>query len=120
MAKKEFVDQVKALGYETQEPDANKVYFEYTVPVGKNIGIKILLGFEVGNDFPMNCPTGPHIKALQPGWIQHPQNIHESPFNNVVAGGGWRYWSRPFKEWNRSERTVKAYLAHLKNVLTTV
>lgn len=116
MAKVDFVNQLKALGYETQEPDAAKVYFEYEIPVGKNIGKRVLIGFEVGNDFPMSCPPGPHIKPLSPDWKEHPNNIQNSQFN----GAGWRYWSRPFKDWNRSERTAKAYLAHIKNVMMTV
>jgi hypothetical protein len=120
MAKSEFIDQLKALGYQTQEPDAAKVSFEYTVPVGKNIGKKILIGFEIGGDFPMNCPPGPHIKAIDSGWVEHSQNVSDSPFNNVIPGGGWRYWSRPFTDWNRSERTVKAYLGHIKNIMMTV
>lgn len=119
MAKLDFVEQLKALGFDPKEPDAGKVYFEYTVPVGRNIGNVILLGFEVGPDFPMNCPTGPHITVIKGEWAEHPLNIHVSPFSNIVAGA-WRYWSRPFKEWNRSERTVKTYLAHFKNVMMTV
>jgi hypothetical protein len=120
MGKSEFIEQVKALGLTPQEPDAGKVYFEYIVPVGKNIGKKIFLGFEVVGDFPMNCPPGPHIKPIDTGWVEHPQNVSESPFNNVMQNGGWRYWSRPFKDWNRSERTVKAYLAHIKNIMMTL
>lgn len=120
MGKAEFIEQAKALGFEIQEPDATKLYFQYTVPVGKNMGKKILLGFEVANDFPMNSPSGPHIKVTEPGWAEHSQNISDSPFNSVMQTSGWRYWSRPFKDWNRSERTVKAYLAHVKNLMMTV
>ena len=120
MAKSNFIDQLKALGFTAQEPDASRLYFEYVVPVGKNIGKRILLGFEVAGDFPMNCPTGPHIKSVDAGWHEHPQNISDSPFNSALGTSGWRYWSRPFKDWNRSEKTVKAYLAHIKNIMMTV
>jgi hypothetical protein len=119
MAKVDFVNELKALGFDPKEPDAGKVCFEYIVPVGGNIGTKILLGFEVGPDFPMNCPPGPHIKLLEGQWKEHAQNIHDSPFNQVVPPG-WRYWSRPFKEWNNTERTVKVYLCHIKNLMMTV
>lgn len=119
MAKEDFINQLKALGYEPKEPDAGKVYIDYTVPVGANRGVKVLLGFEVGPDFPMNCPPGPHIKVVEGDWREHPQNIHASPFDSVVPSG-WRYWSRPFTHWNGSERTVKVYLSHIKNVMMTV
>ena len=121
MARKDFINQAEALGFKIQEPDGVRLYFEYVAPVGKNINKRILLGFEVNDDFPMSCPTGPHIKAIDDGWKEHTQNISDSPFNNCKdIGSGWRYWSRPFTEWNRSERTVKTYLAHIKNIFMTV
>jgi hypothetical protein len=121
MARKDFIDQAVALGYKIQEPDGSKVIFEYVVPVGKNIGKRIVLGFEVSNDYPMNCPPGPHIKAIDSGWREHPQNVSDSPFNNLRdLGSGWRYWSRPFKEWNRSDRNFKAYMAHIKNLMMSL
>lgn len=116
MAKSDFANELKELGFNPIELDSTKVYFEYEIPVGKNIGKKILMGFEVTNDFPMNCPTGPHFKSVGiEGWIEPAQNIHNSPF-----GGEWRYWSRPFKHWNRSEKTAKVYLAHIKNLLMKI
>jgi hypothetical protein len=112
MAKSEFINGLQELGYKTSEQDGNKVYIEYTAPVGKNIGKKALLGFIVDNSFPMNCPTGPHFKGLDGDWIHPPNNVNDSEF-----GSGWKYWSRPFPEWNASDRTVKSYLGHIKNLL---
>lgn len=122
MAKADFINQLRDLGFTPQEPAADKVYFEYTVPVGRNIGKKIWMGFIVGNDFPMNCPTGPHILAIDEGWIEHPQNIHNQNFGANLPEElkqGWRYWSRPCPTWN-NERTVRYYLAHIKNIFMTV
>lgn len=116
MAKADLINQLTALGFVPQEPDAGRVYFEYEIPVGKNIGKKVLIGFEIGDNYPMSCPTGPHIKPLSEGWLEHPQNIQDSP----SFGSGWRYWSRPFNEWNRSEKDVKTYLAHVKNIMMSV
>ena len=102
-----------ALGYTVQEQDDIKVAFEYEVPVGRNIGKKLQLGFEVRNDYPMNCPQGPHFKSIGlENWVEPPNNINPSPF-----GSGWRYWSRPFPDWNRTDRKVKTYLAHIKNLM---
>src|SRR5690242_15220297 len=107
MAKADFIEQLQALGFAPQEPDLPKVCFEYVVPVGRNLGKTIWFGVEVQNDFPMNCPPGPHFKsAVVPGWIDPSAGVNPSPFGNE-----WRYWSRPFREWNRTARTVEVYLA---------
>ncbi len=113
MAKSNFIEELRALGFTPQEPDNVKICFEYEIPVGRNIGKKIMIGFEVQNDFPMNCPTGPHFKSIGiEGWIEPTANVNPSPFGNE-----WRYWSRPFPDWNRTQKTVKIYLAHIKNLL---
>jgi len=131
MAKVDFISQLKALGYTPQEPSANKVYFEWIVPVGGNRLKRVLMGFVIANDFPLNCPTGPHFKTLEPGWLEHPQNIHNQNFGHnwetypdeqstTFYTEGWRYWSRPCSSWNLSDKTVKYYLAHIKNIMMTV
>lgn len=113
MSKAAFVEELVALGYTIQEPDVLKVSFEYVIPVGINIGKKVVVGFEIQNDFPMNCPPGPHFKSIGlEGWVEPSANIHASPF-----GSEWRYWSRPFPDWNRTDKKVKTYLAHIKNLL---
>jgi hypothetical protein len=115
MAAIDFVNQLNVLGYTTQEPSSDKVYFEYTVEVGRNKGKKVFMGFENLNDFPMNAPHGPHFKLIDDGWLNPSGGVHASNF-----GSGWVHWSRPFNEWNRTARSVKEYLAHLRNVFMTV
>jgi hypothetical protein len=45
----------------------------------------------------------------------HPSGgIHASDF-----GDGWQYWSRPFSNWNRTDRTVRAYLSHIRHLFDT-
>ena len=113
MARIEFINQLKELGFDPKDLNGIKVCFEYEVPVGRNIGKKIMVGFEVKNNYPMSCPPGPHFKSVGiVGWVEPPNNIHGSPF-----GGEWRYWSRPFPDWNRTKRDAKIYLAHIKNLL---
>jgi hypothetical protein len=113
MAKIDFINQLKELGFKPVEIEDKKIYFEYCVPIGKNIGYTVLMGFEVGDDFPMNCPHGPHFKANGTNeWVEPMNGIHSSPFGNE-----WRHWSRPFNEWNRTRKTVAEYLSHIKNVL---
>jgi len=113
MARADFISELKALGFIIQEPDTTKIQFEYEIPVGKNIGKKIMIGFDVPADFPMNCPPGPNFKSAGiSGWVEPPQNIHNSGF-----GQEWRYWSRPFPEWNKHEKSAKVYMAHIRNIL---
>lgn len=115
MAKVDFINQLNELGYDPQEVANGMVVFEYTIPVGKNLGETLNIAFQVSNDFPMNCPPGPHFNSgTIPGWIEPITNIHGSPL-----GAGWRYWSRPFPDWNRTPKTAKVYLAHIKNLLTS-
>jgi hypothetical protein len=126
MARKDFVEQLQILGYEVEERGEDRLAFPYVIPVGRFAGKKILLGFIVHDDFPMTPPSGPHISPrllpLHPGSdLPHPQGgVHESPFD-APAGGGiktelWEYWSRPFPGWAGTKRTVKAYMAHIRNL----
>lgn len=116
MAKVDFINQLQESDFEPREIAPDKVCFSYRIPVGRNIGKEVLIGFIISDDFPVNCPTGPHFKSGGiDGWIEPTQNIHASPF-----GSEWRYWSRPFKEWSRTDKTAKVYLSHIKNLLMKV
>jgi hypothetical protein len=118
MARKDFIDQLKALNYQVEELPENRLAFDYRVPVGKFAGKDIRLGFVVADDFPQNPPSGPHVSPrllpLQSGG-QHPSGgINASPF-----GEDWEYWSRPFQGWAGTDRSVKAYLAFIRQLFDT-
>lgn len=121
MAKSDFINQLQALQYTVQEPAADFLSFEYEIPVGKFTGQKVMMALQVAESFPMSPPPGPHFKPhLLPvtgGGGVHPFGaIHDSPL-----GAEWQYWSRPFNnEWNRTDRTVKTYLAHIRNLFATI
>jgi hypothetical protein len=123
MARTDFIEQLQALGYTVQEPAQPLhayVVFEYEIPVGRLRGQKVWLGLLPMDSFPMDAPTGPHFSPhLLPvtgGGGTHPTGgVHPSPL-----GAEWQYWSRPFKEWNRTDKTVKTYLSHIKNLLATI
>lgn len=116
MAQIDFMNQLEALGFGTQELSHNVIAIDYTVPLGKNKGMKVLLGFPVSNDFPLNCPAGLHFRADgHEKWQEPTQNVSDSPL-----GSGWRYWSRRFPDWNRTDKTVKTFLAHVRNILTRI
>jgi hypothetical protein len=117
MARKDFVDQLRALEYAVEERDENRLAFRYTVGVGKFRGQEIWLGFVVSEDFPLSPPSGPHVSPrllpLHPGNdLPHPLGgVHESPF-----GPDWEYWSRPFPGWAMTDRTVVTYLGHIRDL----
>jgi hypothetical protein len=116
----DFIQQLDALGYKVEDKGDGKVALPYTVPVGKFAGKEITLGFVVPGDFPLTPPSGPHVspRLLPPNTSsqQHPAGgVHESaPF-----GPEWEYWSRPFPGWARTDRTARAYLAHIRNLFAT-
>lgn len=120
MAKADFINQLQALGLTVRELDNDFVAFEYEIPVGKFKGEIVSLAFQGISSFPMACPGGPHFKPLllpiTGGGGQHPFGaVHNSPL-----GSDWEYWSRPFSAWNRTDKTVKTYMAHIKNLLFTI
>lgn len=119
MARQDFIDQLRALGYAAEERGENRIAFPYTIPLGKFADQEISLGFQVGDDFPLNPPSGPHVSPrllpLNTATNVHPAGgVHESPF-----GPEWEYWSRPFPDWNRTDRTVRTYLAHIRHLFDT-
>ena len=44
----------------------------------------------------------------------HPvEGIQDSPDFQRGAGGEWHYWSRPYREWGKTKKTVTAYMSHI-------
>lgn len=118
MAISDFLDQLKALGYEIQDHGNGKVSIPYIIPTGKFSEKPIRLGFVIPADFPVTPPSGPHIHPeLLPrlsGGTHPSGGINASDF-----GGDWQYWSRPMHHWAQTKRTVKDVLAHVKHLFDT-
>jgi hypothetical protein len=129
VARKDFIEQLEAMGYNVQERGENRLAFTYVVPIGRFADQQILLGLVVNDDFPVNPPSGPHVSPrllpLHPGSdLPHPQGgVHESPFDAPVNGGPkteqWEYWSRPFHGWAATDRTVRAYMTHIRSLFAS-
>jgi hypothetical protein len=121
MAKSDFVNQLQTLGYSVHEPVAGFLSFSYAIPIGKFAGQTVEMALQVHDNFPMSPPPGPHFKPhllpVSGGGGMHPYGaIHASPL-----GAEWQYWSRPFAaEWNRTDHSVKSYLAHIRNLFATI
>ena len=120
MARQDFIDQLSALGYAVRAHAEGQLAFAYTIPVGRFAERQIELGFQVGDDFPLNPPSGPHISPhllpLHPAAdLPHPQGgVHLSPL-----GADWQYWSRPYPNWHGTDRSVRSYLAHIRHLFET-
>ncbi len=118
MARADFMLQLQALGYDVEDKGSNFYAFRYRIPVGKMMGKEVGLAFEVADDFPLNPPGGPHVSPkVHPNLSggAHPTGgIHDS-----ILGLEWQYWSRPFKEWSKTNRSVKAYMAHIRHLFDT-
>jgi len=119
MAAQDFSDQLRDIGYDPSVEE-NRVIFDYTVEVGKFKGQKVKLGFEA-QDFPLAPPSGPHLSPrilpLNPSAECHPEKVVESPF-----GEDWEYWSRPYPAtpgWQKSSRSARAYLRHIRHLWLT-
>ena len=85
------------------------VVFPYVIPLGPRVGESVRVGLQVPADFPVTPPPGPHFCPR----IVHPAGaIHPSPL-----GVDWVYWSRPFPNWRLTDRSVSAYLAHIRALL---
>lgn len=118
MARTEFVAQLVALGHKVEDLGEGKITLEYVIPTGKLLGQRIKLGFIVSDAFPGSPPTGPHVSPhihpIQGGGSHPTGGIHASPI-----GADWQYWSRPFNEWAKTDRSVRAYMAHIRHLFDT-
>ena len=117
MVRIDFITQLEALGFKVQELSNNFISFSYKIDVGKFINKEVEIAFQVPDSFPLTPPHGPHFKPhilpISGGGGTHPYGgIHQSPL-----GQEWQHWSRPIKEWGRTNKTVKIYLAHIRHIL---
>lgn len=119
MTRQDFVKQLEALGYKTENGyHPNFVVFNYEIQTGTRIGQRVKLAFSVSDDFPLNPPGGP---CVSPRILPiHPAADLPHPFGAIhpkdELGPDWEYWSRPFQNWNATDRTVRTYLAYIRRL----
>ena len=109
MGPEEFVRQLRDLGFEVQVVQGLAV-FPYAVPVGSRAGEQVQLGLAIPPDFPASPPPGPHVSPR----LGHPQGA----VSDSLLGVDWEYWSRPFPDWPRTERSVRAYMVHVRTLFS--
>jgi hypothetical protein len=121
MTREAFIADLKTMGLDVVERDLEQhkgfVVFPWTIPVGRLAGTPIMLGLQVSG---MNPPGGPHVSPhllpLRPVPGQHPNDgVHPSPLGNE-----WQYWSRPFPNWRETDRSGRAYMAHINHLFDTL
>jgi hypothetical protein len=118
--KEAFATELKALGFNAADLGENRLAFKYVIGEGRFKDQAITIGLEVPPDFNVTCPTGPHISPrlipINTGALGNDRAAESPNF-----GAEWQYLSRPFGEqqmgWGRTNRTVKAYLRHIKRIL---
>lgn len=126
MARADFIKQLMELRYEVKERGGGCVSFPYTVSVGRLAGQQIELGFMVTDQFPLTPPSGPHVSPCLLQFNTN-SNVHPSggihqpqPHFGTGFGVGWQYWSRPHTGWQATDRSVKAYMAHIRHLFDTL
>jgi hypothetical protein len=120
VSRQQFVDELKVLGYAPEDRGDGRICFPFSIPVGRHAGRDVMLGFVVGDDFPLNSPGGPHFSPhllpINTNGGAHPYaSVHQSPF-----GEGWQYWSRPIAHWQQTKKRVLDVVAHVLRLLETL
>lgn len=118
MAQEDFIRDLTAMGFVVERFPDGRIAFPYEVQCGLRSGLQTTMGFQVPPDWPLSPPSGPHfatqIHAIHAGGEHPTGGIHQSPF-----GGGWQYWSRPYKNWAPTSKPVRQYLAHINLLFET-
>ena len=109
MGPEDFCSQLANLGYEVTRRGQYAI-FKYEIPLGTLIGQTVQLGLVATNDFPLSPPPGPHVSPR----LGHP----DEATHNSDLGSEWEYWSRPFPSWAATDRTVRAYMAHVRHLFS--
>lgn len=117
--REQFETELRLLGYKPEERRDARTVFRYIVMAGRFIGTEIFLGFVAPPEFPRIPPSGPHLSPclfpLNPSADSHPGRVAASDF-----GSDWQYLSRPYTNWGKDGRTVKAYLAFINHLFATM
>jgi hypothetical protein len=107
-----FVAELEALGYEPQVHGSQEVSFAYRIENGPRYGETVELGFCVPVNWPVEPPHGPCYRPAILRGTALP-GVHT---DGRHFGQEWDHWSRPFEVWGRTDRSVAAYLRHIRKL----
>ncbi len=115
-----FLKGLRDMGYDPKPGPKESWVIDYKIDVGTRAGTMIRMGFQKPQieTFPQNPPGGPHISPrilpINTNANAHPHRVHASD----EMGPDWEYWSRPFEHWAKDNRSVGAYMAHIRRLFT--
>jgi hypothetical protein len=119
MGKEKFREGLIALGYTVEEVRDGWLAIDYPILAGRFAGQTLRVAFEVPGDFDLTPPHGPHmtprILPVNESATEHGVRMHSSPL-----GPEWGHLSRPFPNWQNTNRTVKEYLRWVKHLFETL
>lgn len=126
-----LADQLEEMGYEPEVKGALKggtiVCVRHEVEVGPYAGMVVRLGLNNAHWFPLLAPTGvlvsPQLLPIRPFGHEHPYDrIYPAEVGDLWDPAGvWQYWSRPFVNWERSDRNARAYIdRHVRKLFATL
>ncbi len=123
-------DQLENLGYEPEIKPSLKggkiVCVRHEVEVGPLAGTTVRLGLNNAHFFPLLAPTGllvsPQLLPMKPDGVKHPYDrVFPADTGDLWDPEGvWQYWSRPFPDWESSERNALAYMEHVRKLFATL
>ncbi|MDH4241988.1 MAG: hypothetical protein OEW48_20705 [Phycisphaerae bacterium] len=124
----EFKRGLEDLGLSVEGPNEGRLIFDYTPDVGKFAGQKVKIGLTVQENWQASPPTGPRVSPrilpiLPDGGQPHPVGgVHEAKeYEQKSAGEAqWEYWSRPFPNWEKTDRSVRAYMRHIRALFAKI
>lgn len=105
--------ELEDMGYVTEVVCPGVIAFSYKIPVGRFMGTEITLALQ-GPQFPNIPPPGLliniHLLPLKGGGVHPTGGIHARNY----GGRNWQYWSRPYREWSKTDRSIKTYMAFVR------
>ncbi|MES2460254.1 MAG: hypothetical protein V4671_06705 [Armatimonadota bacterium] len=120
MPRIDFLAALQSVGVkDLEEKGQNTLVFSYVIESGRFAGQTVRLGIVVDDSWPLTPPSGIHVSPqllpLQPGG-EHPTGAIHSSVGRGDFAADFQYWSRPYPDWQKSDRSVRTYMAHVRRL----
>ena|ERR1700722_4712122 len=115
MGTEDIEKELNALGYETILPTTDFVSFRFKIPHGKFRGQEVNIALHAPN-YPDIPPAGPHIKPFLLPFKDGTDFPYDGIHQRNLPTDEYQYWSRPFKDWDKTEKNMRVYLAFLRTI----
>lgn len=107
-----FVAEAVALGFTPECHAPQEVSFAYRIENGPRFGETVEIGFFVPANWPLEPPHGP---CYRDGFLRDTElpGVHT---DGRHFGPDWDHWSRPCEGWARTDRSLRAYMRHIRRL----